>query len=187
MARTISNVSSNSSHGRGSSRASSDQSFISNFSNLSVNEGSAEQGFSYKNTPSYHINVTGTHMGLGAEHTRSGYGHAVTQPHSGYVQQPPSWTRYPTYNETFDPNMYTRNHSQNAYSNPVYSQSLSSSRTSTVRPSDEELLHEIGRDVILEPTAQSTPANLSPYLAVPSHRIFRGTPRNGTHERLNSS
>ncbi|KAH7378346.1 hypothetical protein BKA66DRAFT_149821 [Pyrenochaeta sp. MPI-SDFR-AT-0127] len=75
---------------------------------------------------------------------------------------------------------------QNSISHESQGHSRPVEQGNDVRPSDQELLRQVARDVVFRPTVQSTPPEFRP-LGVPPHRVFRGSPRHGRAERLDPS
>jgi hypothetical protein len=161
-----------SSHDRGPDGTSSDSSITSAFSNLSLGSCNVAPGSANTNTPYYQnlppavrTDSDGSYVAVNHAHTpTTALGYTINQQSQTPHQSPPV-------------NAATSGYAQSTSSGTIN------------RPSDGELLQNVGREVELNPNADSTPPDF-PLLSqgLWPRRILRGSERtHGTQERLKPS
>jgi hypothetical protein len=160
------------SHGRGPYGTSSDSSITSAFSNLSLGSYGVAPGSSNNNTSSYQAHPPTVRTDSDRSYVAVNYTYTPTQA-SGYMNNQASHT--PHQRPAVDA------------ATPGYAQPTSS--TTFNRPSDGELLQNVGREVVLDPDAYSTPPDF-PLLSqgLWPRRILRGSEEtHGREEKLKPS
>ncbi|CAO2654007.1 Nn.00g107400.m01.CDS01 [Neocucurbitaria sp. VM-36] len=183
-AQPASNSSTGTSHVRAPSGTNSDWSIASDLSALSISSHSATGGSSRNMTPTYRTSIPGGGIGAVGNHVTANHSYATTPviayPYSGFTPQA-SLSGHQSLNVARSPTHGL------APSYPGYTPIQLTNQTTATRPSDAELLQEVGREVILDPSDESTPPEfLSPGFL--PHRILRGSTRtHGTQEKLKSS
>jgi hypothetical protein len=173
-------------HERGSGGgASSDLSFTNDFSNLSLNgttttTRSDNRALTYGNAPTAQANPVGDYA------TSTGYrAHSVTTYPYGYPAQASyGWPLQPSYSTPVT-NAYSATQHTTAYAN--HNPNYATAQFDLARPSDEELLQSVGRNVVLRPDAEHTPPDLLSLGVQPHMRLNSSKNTHGNSERLNTS
>jgi hypothetical protein len=163
QAQTASYPTSGPSHGRGPSGASNDSSITSAFSTLSLGNYNVAPGSLNTDTASYYNHPPTVRTDSDGSYVAVNHAYTPTQA-SGYMITQASYTPYQQPEVDSQTSGYTH----------------STSPTHIARPSDGELLQNVGREVVLNPDAHNTPPDF-PLLSkgLWPHRILRGS--QGTH------
>jgi hypothetical protein len=164
QAQTASYSAQGTSHGRAPSGKSNDASITSAFSNLSLGNHNVAPGNLNTNAPYYQNHPPTVRTDSDGSYVAVNYAYIPTQASHSPCQPPGVDTATP------------------GYAQPINS-------TTTNRPSDGELLQNVGREVVLDPDAYSTPPDF-PLLSqgLWPRRILRGSEEtHGREEKLKPS